>query len=484
MSFPIYRPALVFESVGKTVEEAREKVALKLASLSETERQTLKERVLQQPELKTQRIFAESIELAKSKCSVSIPTGSTIVEVRTIADCDKQKIESQAPDQEAARKAAQANLPAGYSISKVITVRPPRFRIGEIDKSNGIYWIFMERRAEIEVLYRSPARIVFTYLQDPQTERKRDRSKNMLGEMQPQKPDTFKPPDAVPPAIPPTAASVHQPSQIKVLGGCRLEEVIGRGGFGIVYRAHHIGLDIPVALKILSAPVGAPEVETVKRFIREARIAARIRHANVVAVLNVGHEQNLRYIVMELVDGISLQALLNKEKRLEVHRAVDIMIQLCEGLQCAHEIGIIHRDLKPDNVLIARDGTVKIADLGLAKRLDGSSGMTLSGMVMGTPYYMAPEQATGGKNTDERSDIYSLGCTLYRMLAGRAPYQAEQFVQVIYLHAHAPIPDVRELNPTVPARLSALIQRMLAKDPDHRYQTVKEVLGLLSSIRK
>jgi serine/threonine-protein kinase len=264
-----------------------------------------------------------------------------------------------------------------------------------------------------------------------------------------------------------------------VVGGCRLVRKLGEGGMGDVYRAHHLGLDIPVALKMLR-PELVRESAAVERFLVEARSAAKLRHPNIVGVYDVGCESGIYFIVMEFVEEGSLRELLGQQGRLGVPRAVALMSDVCRGLQFAHERRIIHRDIKPANILLDRQGTAKIADLGLAKRLDEDFGMTRSLTSMGTPYYLSPEQASDAKHVDHRTDIYSLGCTFYEVVCGKVPYEGDTLARIILAHARAPIPDPRVARPEISDRLAKIIMRMMGKRRDDRYPSAGAVLAELS----
>jgi serine/threonine protein kinase len=311
---------------------------------------------------------------------------------------------------------------------------------------------------------------------------------------------TAEPAESAPPAPPPVAQAstvTSAPSAPKAppppvpfagdlsgteLGGCRIEKKLGQGGMGAVYKAHHLALDIPVAVKVLPPYMAASHPRFVERFVREARAAARIQHQNIVGVMNVGEEKGLNYIVMQFVDGETLQARIAGRERLSPAESVVIAAQLCEALTAAHSHGIIHRDIKPDNIMIDRYGLVRLADLGLAKNLEEDSHLTASGMGMGTPHYMPPEQAANAKNADARSDIYSLGCTLFEMLTGQVPYDGESGFTIMTKHSNDPIPDARALAAEVPAELSAIVRKTMAKRPEERHQSAAELLAELQRV--
>ncbi|MFH0963547.1 MAG: serine/threonine-protein kinase [Planctomycetota bacterium] len=269
----------------------------------------------------------------------------------------------------------------------------------------------------------------------------------------------------------------------KTIAQCRIESKIGEGGMGAIYKGMHVGLGRPVAVKILPARIHRNE-EYVKRFVKEARAAAQLDHPNIVSVYDVGIVKaagGFSYIVMQYIDGESLQQRLEREHRLDVHEATRIMRDAVEGLAAAHSKRIIHRDIKPGNILLAKDGSVKVTDFGLAKSLSDSASITVTGQLLGTPGYMSPEQARGEK-VDARSDIYSLGVTYYHCLCGVLPYVGTS-IDVIRRHAdEAGVPPVRELDPSIPEEVALLLARMVEKDPARRYQTATDLKADLNQV--
>jgi serine/threonine protein kinase len=206
-------------------------------------------------------------------------------------------------------------------------------------------------------------------------------------------------------------------------------------------------------------------------------------HPNVDAAFDAAEHDGIHYLVMEYVDGRDLASVVKERGPLEIKQALDCVLQAAKGLAYAHTEGVIHRDIKPGNLLLDKNGTVKILDMGLARvaLAAGSEGqgderLTQSGQVMGTCDYMAPEQAEDTRKADQRSDIYSLGCTLYRLLTGKAPYSGESLVQILLGHQNAPIPALRTVRPDVPERVEAIFQKMMAKRPEERYQSMGEVI--------
>jgi eukaryotic-like serine/threonine-protein kinase len=277
-----------------------------------------------------------------------------------------------------------------------------------------------------------------------------------------------------PPPPDPTAAVLAG----TVIGGCRLERLLGVGGMGAVWRAHHLALDVPVAVKLM-LPIQNLDPNAAERLLREARAAARLRHPNIVGVLNVGDEGGLRFLVMELIEGQSLQQLLDQRGAWPVAEAVALVLQILDALTLTFEHRFVHRDLKPDNILIDPRGVAKLADLGLAKQTDSDLDLTRTGVVMGSPYYLAPEQAINTKAVDPRADLYALGCVLHHLLTGVPPYRGDNPMEVIVQHVSGPLPDLASL-PNLPRGLAAVVLRMLAKRPSERYQTPAEVRAALA----
>jgi eukaryotic-like serine/threonine-protein kinase len=261
-----------------------------------------------------------------------------------------------------------------------------------------------------------------------------------------------------------------------IAGRYELDEILGRGGMSVVYRATDRVLDRTVAVKVLPAAYAENPV-LVERFSREARAVARLSHPNIVGVYDSGFDRTVHYIVMECVPGVSLAHVLKDRGRLAVGEAVEIATQVADALAAAHEARIVHRDIKPANIMVEPSGTVKVLDFGIARARDDAD-LTRTTTVLGSAPYMAPEVAMGG-SADERSDIYSLGCVLYEMLTGRPPFLADVPLAVMHLHANATPEPVRELRPEVPEGLDALVLRMLAKEPADRPQRAAELVPAL-----
>ncbi|MFC1678832.1 protein kinase [Elusimicrobiota bacterium] len=256
----------------------------------------------------------------------------------------------------------------------------------------------------------------------------------------------------------------------KELGGCRLTEKLGSGGMGVVYKGHHIRLDRVVVVKVLHAALSA-DSEYIEGFDREARAAAKLEHPRIVQVYDQGHDGELYFIIMQFIDGEDLEARVKREGSLLPLKAVPIIKAALEGLAEAHKQGIVHRDVKPSNILLGKDGTIRLSDFGLAVQASQSA----EKMVYGTPMYMAPEQAWGAQ-VDQRADIYAMGVTLFHILAGKAPFDFRTAADARGTDLDAPPPDVREINPEVSRLAAKVTQKMMAKRPDQRHQSVQEVL--------
>jgi serine/threonine-protein kinase len=249
-----------------------------------------------------------------------------------------------------------------------------------------------------------------------------------------------------------------------------LEELVGSGGMSDVFRARDNQLDRRVAIKILHERyAGDPEYLT--RFRTEARSVARLSHPNIVTVIDRGDDDGRQFIVFEHVDGENLKELVRRSGRLPVRRAIELALQVADGLAFAHQEGLVHRDVKPQNVLLSREGEVKVTDFGIARSLEVEHGVTQTGTVLGTGEYLAPEQASG-KPISPATDVYSLGVVLWEMLAGEVPFSGENFVAVALRHVNEPVPSLREVRPDVSPRLAAAVERALAKDPAHRFPSM------------
>lgn len=260
---------------------------------------------------------------------------------------------------------------------------------------------------------------------------------------------------------------------------------IGGGGMGSVYKARHRIMKRVVALKLLPrAATDNPRL--VQRFYREVEAAAALTHPNIVTAYDAGEFKGIHYLVSEYVDGLDLSQLVKKHGPLPLASAVDYTVQAGRGLTFAHEHGVIHRDVKPGNLLLSRDGKIRVLDMGLARFTEGDqtiseASLTVTGRLMGTVEYMAPEHAANPKNADHRSDVYALGCTFYRLLTGQLPYKGETAVELIIAQREQPTPRLADAVPGVPDAVQQVFEKMLAKLPEDRYQTMAEAVDALAS---
>ncbi len=267
-----------------------------------------------------------------------------------------------------------------------------------------------------------------------------------------------------------------EPGKKKMVGGFEVLGELGRGAMGAVFKARQVSMDRVVALKVLPPSLAANE-SFVQRFVREAQAAARLNHPNIVQGIDAGHAGVYYYFAMEYVDGQGVDALRRANGRLPEQRALAITRDIASALEHAHANDIIHRDVKLANIMIAKDGTAKLADLGLAREIDaGALSVTQTGTVLGTPNYMSPEQARGDKGIDGRSDIYSLGATFYHMVVGQPPYAGGSLYDVVAKHISAPVPDAHEVNGAVSTSAAAIIRKAMAKDLADRYPTAGAML--------
>ena len=276
------------------------------------------------------------------------------------------------------------------------------------------------------------------------------------------------------------ADSSADPFLGRVVAGYRIEARIGRGGMGVVYRAHHLNLQRRAAIKII-APELAEASGFRERFNREARIAAALQHPNIVTVYDAGEVDGLVYLAMQYIEGSDLAAVLRVQGRLRPYRAIDVCRQVASALDAAHGLGLIHRDVKPANVLI-EGRTAFLTDFGLTKRLDSEHAqITRAGDVVGTIHYIAPEQIEGGR-VDARTDVYSLGCLLYHCLSGEVPFARDSDVAVIYAHLSEPPPRITAVRSDLPAGLDAVIGKALEKAPERRFQTCTDLVSAARAV--
>ena len=249
-------------------------------------------------------------------------------------------------------------------------------------------------------------------------------------------------------------------------------EQIGTGGMSDVYKAKCHKLNRYVAIKVMKEEF-SHDKNFVSKFIIEAQSAAGLTHPNVVSVYDVGDENGIYYIVMELVEGITLKQYIEKKGRLSSKEAVSIAIQVAQGMEAAHSHHIVHRDIKPQNILVSDSGTIKVTDFGIARAATGDD--TISSSAMGSVRYLSPEQARGGY-ADERSDIYSLGITIYEMATGKVPFDGENTVAIALMHLRDEITPPRCYFPDIPASLEKIILKCTMKQPEQRYQSAAELI--------
>jgi serine/threonine protein kinase len=264
----------------------------------------------------------------------------------------------------------------------------------------------------------------------------------------------------------------------------------GQGGMGVVFKARHRPTGQVVALKILP-PSFARDATLVQRFRREVAAAARLDHPNIVQVLDASQDRGVHFLAMEFIEGRDLRSIVTSGGPLPIDQAVDCTIQAARGLEAAHEKGIVHRDIKPANVMLDTSGVVRVLDLGLARLIEASgilggsatSALTQSGLYMGTVDYSAPEQADDAKTVDHRADVYSLGCTLYFLAAGRPPFEGDSLIKKLMAHQNRPAPSLHSARSDIPASLEAAYQAMMAKHPADRPQSMAAVIWLLEGDR-
>jgi serine/threonine protein kinase len=265
-------------------------------------------------------------------------------------------------------------------------------------------------------------------------------------------------------------------------GRYRLEEELARGGTATVWRARDLRLDRPVAVKLLTAARSA-DPRMLARLHSEAQILAGLTHPNIVAVHDLSVDSGRAYLVMELIEGSTLAARL-ADGPLPIGQAAAIAAATCDALAAAHDVGVVHRDIKPANIMLARTGTVKVVDFGIARlQMAGQATLTANSQVVGTSLYMAPEQATGA-TADARSDLYALGCVLYAMLTGAPPFTGDDPFEVLYQHLHQPVRPLRAQRSDVPPDLDRLTGELLDKDPTRRPATaglVRDRLAVMST---
>ncbi|MBA3710461.1 MAG: serine/threonine protein kinase [Planctomycetes bacterium] len=282
------------------------------------------------------------------------------------------------------------------------------------------------------------------------------------------------------------AAAIDDPLAGQDLGGCRLLRRLGTGSLGVVYEALQTKLDRPVAIKMLSSKAAADE-RIVERFQREAKLCARIQHEHVVGVHDFGFERNVHYLTMEFVNGPTLSSVIDEAGRLPLKVSARFMIHVARALEHVHGLGIVHRDVKPSNILVTSEGTAKLADLGLAKKVDLGPGdkqalLTKQGMVLGSPAYMPPEQIHNASEVTRSADIYALGATFYHAVSGAPPFSGSSGLEVMAKVLRDQTPPIGELAPDLPRGVAELITSMLEKDPSRRPKDATTVLARLEDV--
>src|SRR5690349_18795679 len=262
-------------------------------------------------------------------------------------------------------------------------------------------------------------------------------------------------------------------------GSYTLERELGRGGMATVFLAQDLKHDRPVALKVLHPELAmslGPE-----RFLREVKVAARLQHPHILSVHDSGETGGRLWFTMPFVEGESLRDRLRRERQLPVEDAIQIAREAARGLEYAHQHGVVHRDIKPENILLTRDGSTLVADFGIARALGGEDGLTQTGMAVGTPAYMSPEQAAGDKTLDARTDEYSLAAVLYEMLTGEPPWSGATAQAIVAKRLSEPAPSVRTVRPNLPSALDDAIRRALAAVAADRFESMEQFAHALQA---
>ncbi|MBN1521564.1 MAG: protein kinase [Candidatus Aureabacteria bacterium] len=265
----------------------------------------------------------------------------------------------------------------------------------------------------------------------------------------------------------------------KTLGNYKIEKELGRGGMGVVYLAHQTSLNRKVAIKVLPSSL-AQDSQLVERFLREARAAARLDHPNIVTIHDVSEYEGTYFIAMKLLEGKTLKDIIKQKGRLTPDEAVSVMIQIADALQYAHEKGIIHRDIKSPNIIIEKSGRAVLTDFGIARAATDTR-LTMTGMMVGSPGYMSPEQAQG-KDVDSRADLYSLGACFFEMLTGKTPYEGDTPFSIAYKHINEPVRSPQELIPDIPHAVDAIVKKLMAKNPEDRFASAGLLLSELKKL--
>ncbi len=265
------------------------------------------------------------------------------------------------------------------------------------------------------------------------------------------------------------------------LAGCRITDKIGQGGMGTVYAAHHIALNKAVCVKILS-PELARDGRNIEFFMREARSAATLEHPNIVRVYSFGQENGFHYIVMSYIEGSSLAEIIAKNGPMRTDTATGIMIEVFDALRHAHSKGIVHRDIKPSNILLGSNGHSSIVDFGLARSISEEKLLTIAGEIIGTAYFMSPEQGLAGQ-VDHRADLYSAGATFFYLLTGKYPFDGKSYIEVVHKHIGEPPPNILILKPDTPLWVSSVLDHLMRKNPKDRYQSATQAIDEIKRLR-
>lgn len=268
----------------------------------------------------------------------------------------------------------------------------------------------------------------------------------------------------------------------KNLSNYKITGRLGRGGMATVYKAHEKSLNRVVALKVLSGQL-SEDTDYIKRFQREAQAAAQLNHPNIVQVYAIGEEEGHHYFAMEYIKGKSLAEIKKEIGDLTPNEGVALIKQVADALGEAHRIGLVHRDIKPSNIMIDATGRAKVTDFGIAYVSSAQTKLTREGSIIGTPEYLSPEQCEG-KTVDQRSDIYSLGVTLYELLTGKTPYEADTPVSMLMKIVKGDFPPIQEIKPDIPNQLRDIVEKMMETDPDKRYATMDAVIDDLNAYEK
>jgi serine/threonine protein kinase len=266
------------------------------------------------------------------------------------------------------------------------------------------------------------------------------------------------------------------------VGSYRIIEKLGQGGMATVFKAYHPALDRYVAIKVLH-PAFKEDPQFLQRFAREARVVARLEHSNIVPIYDFAEHNGQPYLVMKYIEGETLKARLQRSP-LKKDEALKTIMAVGAALNYAHGKGVLHRDVKPSNIMIAMDGEVYLTDFGLARMAEAGASTLTGDMLMGTPQYISPEQASGEKNLTACTDIYSFGIVLYEIVVGRVPFNADTPFSIIHDHIYTPLPLPSEVNPKVPLNIQQVLLKALAKNPEDRYQSGKELVDAFLAVMK